>query len=107
MMPGRLQGKVAMITGGNSGIGEATAHRFAQEGATVVLVARHAPEGYAVQHALREAGGEDCFIPCDVSDRGAVDAAVATARATFAEESDAEWERVLRVNLTGTFLMCR
>jgi NAD(P)-dependent dehydrogenase (short-subunit alcohol dehydrogenase family) len=124
-MPGRLEGQVAMITGGNSGIGEATAHRFAQEGATVVLLARREPEGYAVQQAIREAGGEACFIPCDVSDRSAVDAAVATtidrygrlqvlfnnagagARATFPEESDEEWERVLRVNLTGTFLMCR
>jgi meso-butanediol dehydrogenase/(S,S)-butanediol dehydrogenase/diacetyl reductase len=124
-MPGRLQGKVAMITGGNSGIGEATAHRFAQEGATVVLLARREPEGYAVQQAIRDTGGEACFIPCDVSDRGAVEAAVTTAidrydrlhvlfnnagagtRTTFPEESDEEWERVLRVNLTGTFLMCR
>jgi meso-butanediol dehydrogenase/(S,S)-butanediol dehydrogenase/diacetyl reductase len=124
-MPGRLQGKVAMITGGNSGIGEATAHRFAQEGATVVLLARRELEGYAVQQAIRDTGGEACFIPCDVSDRGAVEAAVTTAidrygslhvllnnagagaRATFPEESDEEWERVLRVNLTGTFLMCQ
>ena len=75
-MPGRLQGKVAMITGGNSGIGEATAHRFAQEGATVVLLARREPEGYAVQQAIRDTGGEAYFIPCDVSDRSAVEAAV-------------------------------
>ena len=74
-MPGRLQGKVAMITGGNSGIGEATAHRFAQEGAAVVLLARREPEGYAVQQAIRDTGGEACFIPCDVSDRSAVEAA--------------------------------
>jgi NAD(P)-dependent dehydrogenase (short-subunit alcohol dehydrogenase family) len=124
-MPGRLQGKVAMITGGNSGIGEATVHRFAQEGATVVLLARREPEGYAVQQAIRDAGGEACFIPCDVTDRHAVDAAVTTAikrygslhvlfnnagggsGVIFPEESDEVWERVLRVNLTGTFFMCR
>jgi len=124
-MPGRLQGKVAMITGGNSGIGEATAHRFAQEGAQVVLLARREPEGYAVQQAIRDTGGEACFIPCDVSDRGSVEAAVTKAidrygslhvlfnnagggaRAMFPEESDEEGERVLRVNLTGTFRMCR
>jgi NAD(P)-dependent dehydrogenase (short-subunit alcohol dehydrogenase family) len=124
-MPGRLQGKVAMITGGNSGIGEATAHRFAQEGAQVVLLARREPEGYAVQQAIRETGGEALFIPCDVADRGAVEAAVATtidrygslhvlfnnagggSGVIFPEESDEVWERVLRINLTGTFLMCR
>jgi NAD(P)-dependent dehydrogenase (short-subunit alcohol dehydrogenase family) len=114
-----------MITGGNSGIGEATAHRFAQEGAKVALLARRELEGYAVQHAIREAGGEAVFIPCDVSDRDSVEAAVAKAidrygglhvlfnnagsgaRVMFPEESDEVWEQVLRVNLTGTFLMCR
>jgi NAD(P)-dependent dehydrogenase (short-subunit alcohol dehydrogenase family) len=124
-MPGRLQGKVAIITGGNSGIGEATAHRFAQEGARVALLARREPEGQAVQHTIRNAGGEAVFIPCDVSDRISVEAAVATtidqygslhvlfnnagggARDLFPEESDEVWERVLRVNLTGTFLMSR
>jgi NAD(P)-dependent dehydrogenase (short-subunit alcohol dehydrogenase family) len=124
-MPGRLQDKVAIITGGNSGIGEATAHRFAHEGAHVALLARRETEGYAVEHAIREAGGEAVFIPCDVSDHGSVEAAVTKvtdryerlhvlfnnagggARAIFPEESEEEWERVLQVNLTGTFLMCR
>jgi NAD(P)-dependent dehydrogenase (short-subunit alcohol dehydrogenase family) len=124
-MPGQLQGKVAIITGGNSGIGEATAHRFAHEGAHVALLARREAEGYAVEHAIREAAGEAVLIPCDVSDHSSVEAAVTKvtdrygrlhvlfnnagggARAIFPEESEEEWERVLRVNLTGTFLMCR
>jgi NAD(P)-dependent dehydrogenase (short-subunit alcohol dehydrogenase family) len=122
-MPGRLQGKVAIVTGGNDGIGEATAHRFAQEGAKVALLARRETEGQAVQHAIAAAGGEAVFIRCDVSDRHAVEAAVAQtvtrygglhvlfnnagggARDMFPEESEETWERVLKVNLTRTFLM--
>jgi NAD(P)-dependent dehydrogenase (short-subunit alcohol dehydrogenase family) len=124
-MPGRLQGKVAIITGGNSGIGEATAHCFAQEGAKVALLARREPEGQAVQQAIRAAGGDATFIPCDVSDRRSVETAVAKTvmlyggvhvlfnnagggvRERFPAESDDGWEQVLRSNLTGTFLMCQ
>jgi NAD(P)-dependent dehydrogenase (short-subunit alcohol dehydrogenase family) len=88
-------------------------------------LARREPEGYAVQRAIRNAGGEEVFILCDMSDRASVEAAVAKtidrygglhvlfnnagggARDMFPEESDEVWERVLRVNLTGTFLMSR
>lgn len=124
-MPGRFEGKVAVITGGTSGIGEATAHRFAQEGAAVALLARRVPKGKAVEKAIRQAGGEAFYVPCDISDGRDVETAVAAvikrygglhvlfnnagaaAHATFPEESDEIWEQVLRVNLTGTFLMCR
>src|SRR5579864_5426086 len=124
-MPGRLQNKVAMITGGNSGIGEATARRFTQEGATVTILARREAEGRAVQEALRAEGGDVTFLPCDVTDRAAVEAAVARtvgiygglhllinnagggAREMFPEESDETWERILRVNLTACFFTCR
>ena len=66
-MAGRLQNKVAIITGGNSGIGEATALRFVKEGAKVALLARREAEGNAVQEAIRAEGGDATFIQCDVT----------------------------------------
>jgi NAD(P)-dependent dehydrogenase (short-subunit alcohol dehydrogenase family) len=124
-MPGRLTGKVALITGGNSGIGEATARLFTQEGAKTALLARREPEGRAVEKALRDEGHEATFIPCDVTNRAAVEAAVSQvvslygaldilinnagggAREMFPDESDETWDRVLRVNLTSAFLTSR
>ena len=55
---GRLDGKVAIITGGNSGVGEATAQLFAKEGAKVVITARRVPQLESVANKIREAGGE-------------------------------------------------
>ena len=78
-MPGRLDGKVAIVTGGNSGIGEAPAHLFAREGAKVALMARREAEGGKVQDAIRGEGGDATYIQCDVTDRRMVDSAVAKA----------------------------
>jgi NAD(P)-dependent dehydrogenase (short-subunit alcohol dehydrogenase family) len=62
-----LKGKVALITGGNSGIGRATAHVFAREGAKVVIAARNAERGEQVVKEIQKSGGEVFFIATDVS----------------------------------------
>ena len=78
-MSGRLDGKVAIVTGGNQGIGQATVHRFAEEGARVAILARREDEGRAVEAAVRDQGGDATFIPCDVTDRQQIAAAAAVA----------------------------
>lgn len=64
---GRLDGKVAIITGGNSGVGAATAELFAKEGAQVVISARRLPQLEEVAAKITEAGGEVLAVPTDVS----------------------------------------
>ena len=124
-MASRLDGKVAIVTGGNSGIGEATAHLFGKEGAKVAILARREAEGRRVQDAIRADGGDATFIACDVMDHAAVDSAVAETVSTygaidilfnnagfgaggqFPDESDESWNTVISVNLSGTFYMSR
>ena len=76
-MSKRLDSKVALVTGGNSGIGRAAAIALAREGARVVIGARRAAEGEAVAEEIRSAGGEATFIQADVTVRAEVDALVA------------------------------
>jgi NAD(P)-dependent dehydrogenase (short-subunit alcohol dehydrogenase family) len=73
---GRLEGKVAIITGGNSGVGAATAELFAKEGAKVVITARRVPQLEEVAEKIRATGGEVLPVPCDVSKVDEVEAMV-------------------------------
>ena len=124
-MAKRLDGKVAIITGGNSGIGEGTAHLLAKEGARVILLARREEQGQAVASAIRDEGGEVTFISCDVGDEDSVESAIAEAAGTygaihilfnnaggggrghFPDEPTEEFSRVINVNLNGTFYVSR
>lgn len=76
---GRLEGKVAVITGGNSGVGAATAKLFAKEGAKVVISARREAQLEAVAAEIREAGGEVLPVVTDISRKGDADKLVAKA----------------------------
>jgi NAD(P)-dependent dehydrogenase (short-subunit alcohol dehydrogenase family) len=119
----RLEDKVALVTGGGSGIGRAVCSRFAEEGAQVVVTSR-TPEH--VEAVAAEAGAALAF-PLDVADPESVAAGVARVVERFGridvlsnnagielphgpsvvEITDEEWERVQRVNVTGYFWACR
>src|SRR3546814_13167469 len=70
---GRLAGKAAIVTGAATGIGEATARLYADEGAKVVVADIRAAEGEALARAIREAGGDAIFIDTDVAPDGALE----------------------------------
>lgn len=62
-----MNGKVALVTGGNAGIGRAAAERFAARGAKVVITGRREPEGQAVVRAIKASGGEAMFVRADAA----------------------------------------
>ncbi len=82
-MSHQLEGKVAVITGGSSGIGRATALAFAREGARVAIGARREAEGEAVVREIRDAGGDAIFVKTDVADPAQTEALVRAAVDTF------------------------
>ena len=119
---GRLDGKVAIITGGARGQGEVEARLFAREGAKVVFGDILDDEGRQVEAAIRQAGGEAAYVHLDVTREADWQKAVATAVSTYGkldilvnnagilsrdgiEETSLElWNTVMAVNATGVFL---
>jgi NAD(P)-dependent dehydrogenase (short-subunit alcohol dehydrogenase family) len=120
---GRLDNKIAIITGGGTGIGEATCHRFAEEGARVAIFEISQENGQATSRALREAGFEAEVFQVDVRDEHSVSAAVQKvidrwgridilvnnaaipgANKFTHELSLEEFEAVFAVNVRGVFL---
>jgi NAD(P)-dependent dehydrogenase (short-subunit alcohol dehydrogenase family) len=121
----RLANKVALITGGTSGIGEATAVLFAQEGASVAIAGRNEKRGHAVMERILESGGNAVFIRTDVRRAAECERAVDGALSTFGKLdilfnnagvfyphttldcSEEEWDLQIDINLKGTFLMSK
>lgn len=119
-----FEGKVALVTGGNAGIGAATALKFAEEGARVVIAARRVEQGADVARRIIAAGGEAHFVPVDVSRASEVEslvkatvdkfgrldcavnnAGIAGPRFTpVADVTEAQWDEVMGVNLKGVWL---
>ena len=113
-----LQGRVAIVTGGSQGIGEACVRRFAQEGAQVVIADVADARGQALAAELGA-----LYVHCDVGDKAQVDALVAEVlrahgridvlvnnagifkAADFLDVTEADFDAVLRVNLKGAFLV--
>jgi NAD(P)-dependent dehydrogenase (short-subunit alcohol dehydrogenase family) len=124
---GRLDGKVAIITGGAAGMGRIGSVLFAQEGARVLVADVDEEAGIETVTDVEGAGGEAAFVRADVSSPADVEAMVRTCDARFgtldilynnaavmlAEDDDPVatpldvWARTLAVNLTGVFLCCK
>jgi NAD(P)-dependent dehydrogenase (short-subunit alcohol dehydrogenase family) len=128
-MPGTLDGKVVLITGGASGIGRATALTFAREGAKLIVVDMNVDGGEQTAHMISETGGAATFVQADVTQAAEVEAMIGKAVETYgrldcaynnagisgvgiagdqrmptAEYPEERWHQVIAINLTGVWL---
>jgi NAD(P)-dependent dehydrogenase (short-subunit alcohol dehydrogenase family) len=121
----RLQNRVALITGGTSGMGEATAILFAKEGASIAITGRDEKRGHAVVERILQGGSKAIFIRSDVRLAAECQRAIDETLAAFArldilfnnagvfyphttvDCSEEEWDLQLDINLKGTFLMSK
>lgn len=119
----KLQAKTVIVTGGAGGIGGATCRRFAAEGAKVAVFDMNLEAAEKVAAEIRAAGGQAAAFKCDITDRAAVDAAVAATEAQlgpvdvlvnnagwdvfkpFVKTVPAEWSKLIDINLTGALHM--
>lgn len=124
-MTGRLDGKLALITGATSGIGESCAKVLALEGAEAIIVGRNQKNGSRVEKFINERGGRARYIPCDVSDEkeiiklknmveedyGRLDILINNAGVLVLDElekfSEEDWQSTYDVNVKGYFLVTK
>lgn len=122
---GRLENKIALITGGTSGIGFACAERFAEEGATVIMTSRGEERGRQAEAALRGQGWNASFLSCDVSNRESVEAlkrqvqerhgkldilvnnAGVLRTGSLEEITDEDWDLTYNTNLKAMLYVCQ
>jgi len=124
-MADRLKGKIAIISGGSTGMGGASSLLFAAEGAAVAVIDRREEEGRAIVDRINKSGGKAVFAAADVGNEAEVNAAVEKVTAAlgpanvlfnhagtiiikpFLETTLEEWDWLMRINVTSMYLMTK